>query len=77
MKGFDFGPAPPLVWTTTKVAIALLSLLAAKWLSYGRLDQHTLLRLAGGGPVEEPTMTGDLAKARGTTLDPGAAPKRS
>ena len=79
MKGFDFGRAPRLVWTTAKVAvvIGLLSLVAAKWLSHGGLDQQTLLRLTGGGRVEEPTMTGALAKARATTLDPCAAPKRS
>jgi hypothetical protein len=54
-----------------------LTTVAAKWLSHGILDQHALSRLAGAGPVQEPTMTGALAKARETTLDPCIPPKRS
>jgi hypothetical protein len=67
-----------LVWTTTKVAfaIAVMSLLATNWLSHGGLDQGALARLAGGGRIEEPTMTGSLARARDVRLDPCAAPKR-
>jgi hypothetical protein len=67
IKGFGTSRSSRAVWTTV----------AAKWLSHGILDQHALSRLAGAGPVQEPTMTGALAKARETTLDPCIPPKRS
>jgi hypothetical protein len=78
IDGSSLSRGSRVVWTTTKVAVAvgLLSLVAARWLSHGPLDQQTLLRLAAGGRVEEPTMTGTLAKARQTTLDPCVAQKR-
>jgi hypothetical protein len=79
MKAFGLSRGSRVVWTTAKVAvvIGILSLVAAKWLSHGALDQQALLRLSAGGRIEEPTMTGALAKARQTTLDPCVAQKGS
>lgn len=79
MKPLGLRRGSRVVWTAAKVAlvIGILSLVAAKWLSYGGLDQQTLLRLAAGGRIEEPAMTGTLAKARQTTLDPCVAQKGS
>jgi hypothetical protein len=67
-----------LVWTTAKVAlaIAVLSVLATRWLSHGALDQQGAVRVALAGRADEPTMTGTLGKARDVRLDPCAAPRR-
>ena len=61
----------PLLLATVKavVAIALLSLLATKYLADGSLDQSALSRLASDAAKGkgEPTMTGSINRTR---IDP-------
>jgi hypothetical protein len=61
----------PLLIATIKavVAIALLSVLATKYLADGSLDHSALSRLAGDAATRkgEPTMTGSINRLR---IDP-------
>ncbi|HEX8167857.1 MAG TPA: hypothetical protein VF601_18980 [Beijerinckiaceae bacterium] len=64
----------PLLMTTIKAvaAIAVLSVLAAKYLADG-LDQRGLTRLAAEAAKGEPATTGSINRVK---LDPCAAPRK-
>ena len=76
----DGNRRPTLLVNTIKVAaaVALISYVAANWLSSEAFDQSGLARLASSRPrVEDPVSTGSIAaSARQTRLDPCAVPPR-
>jgi cytochrome c-type biogenesis protein CcmH/NrfG len=78
MFGLFGGNDRPLLVATIKatVAIAVLSVLAAKYLADGSLDQPTLSRLAAEAAKGkgEPTMTGSINRVR---IDPCTGPQKS
>lgn len=72
---------PALFLNTLKVsaAVALISYVAANWLSAGGLDQSNLGRLASAASrlTDDPVTTGSITgSARQTRLDPCAIPLR-
>jgi hypothetical protein len=76
------GDGPNLLSGTLKIALALAALgyLAAHSFSSERLDYKGLSRLAAdvARKLPDPAVTGSVAQsARGTRLDPCAAPRRS
>ena len=77
----DVKPKPKILAATLKsvLAIGLLSVGAATWLSKSQLDKDGLARLAGAQVrgQEDPVTTGSLSRsAAGTRLDPCVLPPK-